>query len=200
MAECNKEVFERCRTVDLNNGLVYAARYNNVTVASLCLDNGADINFQDDIPLGFVVLINNIDVARLLFNRGVVTDGNRLVLNRFFRKAVSDGYIEIVEMFLEHGVDGKELIKDVDLFVLACSESNIGLVEWMIKNGVDVNAKGGDALKMTVLHGNSTKIVKMLLDAGVNVGLDVALKCAVEKNKNGIIKMLETAIKKMGGA
>jgi ankyrin repeat protein len=185
--------------IDLYNGLTYAAEEDNVTVAKLCLENGADIHADDDIVLYIAVKEGNINVTRFLLEKGAITDNNRVDCVRFLKKAVSEGFNEIADMLLEYGVDVEPLVKDTFWFQVACYEDKRNLVAWMIKYGVDINADNGEALKEAVRRG-AVKIVDMLLKAGANVDLEEALRRAVEnnekgKNRKGIIKLLEVKIK-----
>jgi len=123
--------------------LLLATSQNNIPIISILLDNGVDINIQDDdgdTPLQSALLYKHYDSADFLYSKGAIID------NRANNDGVTLLHVSVIAEFPD--------------FVQKC-----------INNDLDVNYSQKDGytpLHFAAMIGN-TSIVKILLDKGANV-------------------------------
>jgi hypothetical protein len=154
----------------LEDALFEAVRTDDMDAAAALLAAGADINAEGDFnltPMDIASARENSAMVRLLLEAGASWEIEA------FHKAIVDGDLETVEMFLDAGADLHERSGQWGfhalLFAAQYGHTEIG--ELLIERGADVymgDNYGDCALNVASWFGQ-LEFVTMLLDRGVNV-------------------------------
>ncbi len=173
----------------------------NKKMASILLDNGADVNspaLNGQIPLGLAACWRNVEIASMLLDRGA--DPNLpqkeedreyaplqlLLMGSPDETATAESQNTIVKLLLEKGADPKIILEDgCNLLHYALRNDEKGealeTVKTLIDAGVDIN--GGEEHGITPLMGailqhskitereSSPEIVELLLKKGARVNV-----------------------------
>lgn len=156
--------------IDPSPYLASAVRLNNLRIAELLLDYGADPNQfdQGESLLYLAVAAKNLPMVRLLLDHHADVDihnQNSLGLTPLI-EAVMVNNPAIVKLLLYHGADPNLVgSKGQVPLIMALYPNNLSIVYPLVEYGADLNAKdrqGRTALKVaSTLHGD--KYVKTLL-------------------------------------
>ena len=178
---------------------------SNVQFAQILLNNGADVNIQDDD--GNTVLIiackeNKTEIVQLLLkNKADVNiqddEGDTALII-----ACENGYKDIVQLLLENkDTDiNKQNIDGNTALIMACYNKDI--VQLLLENKADLNIQnetGNTALIYTCNNGYKD-IVKLLLENKADVTIqnilgNTALFYAFEKDHKEIVQLLVNSVK-----
>jgi ankyrin repeat protein len=155
---------------------LHAATYNGQTaVAEYLLSAGADINAPSSsgsTPLHGAAFYGHLETVRLLISRGA----NLNVANKAgfvpLLSAAAAGHIEIVQALIEVGADTSARTTDGQLnaFQLAAFNGHLGLAEYLITKGFDINQVSltCENFLHVAVNSDSIRIVKFGLDHGIN--------------------------------
>ena len=161
--------------------LLYDALDNKHTeVAKLLLTNGSKVNSEVGLhvntPLHFAVRNGDIEIVKMLLDRGADVDAINLYNVTPLHIAVESKKVEIVELLLNHGacVNARNCNSSTPL-LLAAKEDSEEIVKLLLKHGADVNSaytctssEGYTPLCLAVKGGHE-KVVQLLLECGANV-------------------------------
>lgn len=149
-----------------------AATRKNVEIVQLLIDSGADIQTKDNeghTPWHYAAkLHDNFEIAELLFQDGLCSNGLDLYGSTALHDAVEEDDIKTVEKLLLQGADVnlKDIFDDTPLFLSHSYE----MANLLLAHGADINAC--DEWEDTLLHHaveHSVESVKFLLEHGANV-------------------------------
>jgi len=149
----------------------------DLELIKLLLDNGADLenhNSAEKTPLFQTLWEGKIDIAKLLLKHGAKKDGKTDDMS-YLHWAASMGQREMVELFLEQGLDVNNKNDKYGFTPLHWASRNgkVEMVQFLILKGADINAKASDG--ETPLHFAAKKghknVVKKLLEANANVNV-----------------------------
>ena len=155
---------------------------DNVRVATLLLEDGANLNSQDvagATPLHLCGSADSVGVAKLLLDAGADTEmGIDLDHGPLYAGATplhvcgTSGSVRVAKLLLDANAD-KDAQDDIGLTVLhMCSLSgSVGVAELLIGAGADLEARD-EQHGMTALHlcccCNNARVAQLLLDAGAD--------------------------------
>jgi ankyrin repeat protein len=158
-----------------------AALGGHENLVAYLLDHGADINAKNNLgvtPLMLAEYRNHYDLARWLILHGadpnVQAPDESTVLSEAWKKKQWD----FVRFLFLHGVDPdapiKRMFREPRPLSAAASEGEYEMVEWLLRQHVDINAKndhwaGYSALHEAVRVGGKQNIVQLLLKHGADV-------------------------------
>mmetsp|Transcript_24250 Transcript_24250/g.29409 ORF Transcript_24250/g.29409 Transcript_24250/m.29409 type:complete len:457 (+) Transcript_24250:181-1551(+) len=154
-----------------------AAQCGHAKVVALMVDNGADVNIQDDdgkTPLFVACSFNNVDVVQILLKvPGINLELGNNEGSRPLQFAAEAGYIKVVRMLLDAGadIDAKGLNHQTALHeaVIGGHES---IVRMLLSKGCDVELRDYKhkytPLHRAIVHGHQI-ILKLLLGSGANM-------------------------------
>jgi len=186
--------------------LLVAVQNKYTEVAKLLLTNGSKVNSEVSLPantpLHFAVKNVDIEIVKMLLDRGADVDAINPSSVTPLHIAVGSKKVEIVELLLNHGacVNARDCNSSTPL-LLAAKDGSEEIVKLLLKHGADVNSaytctsiEGYTPLCLAV-RGGCEKVVKLLLECGANVhaqdkGGKIVLHFAVEKGDEKLVKLL----------
>jgi ankyrin repeat protein len=184
--------------------LVMAAMTNDIDLAELLLDAGADINTPDVLETA-ADDDSNYDILNFLIDEGadIKTFGEGAL-----RRAGFENNLAIIKLLLSSGADinypaapkgGQTLLQRAVL------NHNLKTIKYLIDQGADINAPashndGGTALQTAAIRG-TLEVAKMLLTLGADVNsapsrsggktaLEAAASCETPSNRAELFKFL----------
>ena len=153
--------------------------WNDASVISILLDNGVDINVQDDegdTPLQAALIYKYYDAADFLHSKGAIID-NRANNDGFtlLHASVNAEFSDFVQKCIDNGLDVNYSTKDgYAPLHFAAMIGNPTIFQMLVDNNADIN-KEAERYKETPLLiailNNSPSIVKILLDKSVSLRL-----------------------------
>lgn len=176
--------------------LQVACYRGNKSIVKLLLENGADINGQADAfntPLRIASRQGNETVMELLLKNGAdINAGGRY--NTTLQEAFEQNGDAVIRRLVE--MEAK-VNKSTDWLQSASFYGRYADVQWLLENGANANAQGGDldtALQAASLQGH-VAVVKLLLENGANVdaqggAYESALQAASFKGHEEIVRLL----------
>lgn len=160
-----------------NNTALHLAAYNdNVEMAELLLDAGADINILKGsfTPLGIAAYQNKQKILSFLIERGADVDKTYSSYTPLHRAVESDNF-EVVKMLVEGGADLNSLYSKETPLYRAIYHDRETIALYLIEQGADVNIRYSSsttALFWALYHGRSQRIIKALLQNGADLNED----------------------------
>jgi len=176
LAACGGEKRSAAEQAELDTALIAAAWKNDVVEARRLIDAGANVNAKDD----------SVQSAYLV--------------------TTSEGYLELLELTLEHGAD----VSSLDSFngtglIRAADRGHVEIVRRLLETDTEVdhvNNLGWTALLEAIILGDGgprhTEVVRLLVGAGADVNLadgdDITpLAHARDRGHEEIVAILEAA-------
>lgn len=169
---------------DSDNGtfLHIACANENYVVAEHLINLGADLNARDiigDTPLYDAIFTQNIELVKLLLDRGALVDPPYIDNDCFqyspLAQAANDGLREIVALLLERGANVKRRpVSKFDIcssLVCGAGSGNATIVEMLLNAGADVNERDftNQTPLMKACQSDRASIVRLLLARGADV-------------------------------
>ena len=184
---------------EVNKAMNVAAEYGQLDVLQYFLDTGwpADTDSDTQVmnPIFTASHRGNLDAVKLLVEGGATVanpeDNNGSVA---MQTALENGYPEIVIYLHEHGanIHGYMNITNYGSPLNdAIMYGQYEIVEYLLDNGVDINADYSTILKAS---GGSTRILKLLLDRGISlnsISKDDGASSLLNAVKNGTYQNVE---------
>ncbi|WP_342255471.1 ankyrin repeat domain-containing protein [Spiroplasma endosymbiont of Poecilobothrus nobilitatus] len=175
---------------------------NNLEITKLLIDNGADVNLQDEngtTPIYYAISTDNIEIVKLLIDNGAdVKNINKNGLTPLYYAIILDKK-EMVQFLINNGADVNLRDKNgLTPLHFAIDENNKEMVQFLINNGADVNIKitstGATILHYAIIK-NKKEMVKLLINNGadVNKGVDslIPLNYAIGEKKEMIQLLID---------
>ena len=173
--------------------LMKAAVNGDISMTKLLLEHGADINATDErgeTALLTATHLGYTDLSIYLVNRGA---NLKLASKKGYTPllvAADQGHFNLLKYFISKGGSVFDKTSDGFTSVMAAAKYFPEIMEFLIQQGVDPNAKttyGGTALMAAAKTGNP-KSVEILLKHGVQVGVKThkdnhAIKYVVESGR-----------------
>jgi ankyrin repeat protein len=189
--------------------LMAAINNNNDKIVKLLIELGAEIDPDNEgeyeTPLMLACDRNNFIIMWLLIMKGVdidvVANGQGNALNIAYN---ADNFA-CVDYLLSRGVNVNEQVYKIllehyeTILMLACAKKQELFVRKLLEHDVDMTLTNerGDSALVYAIYGNNPKIVKMLLDNGIDVNnvndthnTALHIVCNVDKPNKIIIKLL----------
>lgn len=149
------------------------ASQGNVAMCNYLLNEGAQLDSREansKTPLQLACEAGYYELVQLMLDQAKLNATNMTFLTAFFA-AVEHGHVRIVESFFSHGLKLRELRKDIHKpLTLAAKSGCLDMVELMIQEGCDINAKddsGWNALHFASYHGHY-QVIDRLFAGGVS--------------------------------
>ena len=153
---------------DINRDLLSACRENDVRLASVLIELGADIDKKDCqgiSALAVSVFENNIEMTKVLLDNNAnvnisVMDG----LTPLMLASANTEDIEMTKLLIENGANIDELDDDGNCALMYCfSEENKSFANLLIKNGanIDIADKNGNTPLMKAVQRGNIDFVKL---------------------------------------
>ncbi|KAJ5998507.1 hypothetical protein N7451_006317 [Penicillium sp. IBT 35674x] len=196
-------VYDRYIFLDVSvlTSLLVASYFGIPHVVQVLLDEGAEVNIQDQwslTALQAASLSGSQQVVLMLIDKGADINARFGFYDTALQAASARGHQQIVEMLLNRGADVNIQGGDYSTALQAASaEGHQQIVEMLLNRGADVNIQGGDystALQAASARGHQ-QIVEMLLNRGADVNIQggdysTALQAASARGHQQIVEML----------
>jgi ankyrin repeat protein len=175
-----------------NTPLMYAGAYGTLDGMKLLVEQGADVNAQNDIGATALMLsISDASKASFLISKGAeVNTKSKTGRTALLIAAMTDGTADTIKLLLSKGADPKAVdSQGLNMLMSAASSGNTPAVKLALEKQVPVNAKtmeGNTALMAAAADGN-LEAVKLLIKAGADVNAvsgDPSFKL-----KNGVVNL-----------
>lgn len=163
--------------------LFWATRCNNVEVAKVLVDGGANVNQEAEVlsrelyssrtatPLFWAAKYNSAEVAKILIDGGAVVDDYDRNCRTPLFWALESGNAEVANVIFDAGAD----VECADVFgqtylSWAIEENNAAAVRMLIDRGANVNKVDGSGRTPLLLSasGNQREMVLLLLNHGAS--------------------------------
>ena len=92
------------------NLLINACETGSANLVSLLIENDADVNTQNGMPLVKAGIAGHIDIVKILLSNGANTNGFDYILHRL-SKSEHKKYYDTIDLLVDEGVDVKVLAK-----------------------------------------------------------------------------------------
>ncbi|GEM_PF-3859994 len=152
---------------EMSNKLVEAAKIGNVAEISVCLQKGAEVDFNEGEPLYASAWRGRIDVVRLLLRHGANPNAGD---DRAARQAAACRQRKVVELLVSHGAAAEamtilERAEHRRAFSDCIRQNDLEEVKRLISQGWDFDTLADPLLHLASLV-NSVAIVNEILDSG----------------------------------
>ncbi|KAJ7595588.1 ankyrin repeat-containing protein [Mycena floridula] len=141
--------------------LAAAAAEGKIELVKYLLNHGADPNAHDDI-LNYAIH-GGLEIVKMLIDKGanLQVQGEDALYN-----AVTNRKLDIVKLLIEKGVS----LKKGQILHTACHWGSLEVVQFLVENGVDINAldRWGTAL-WAAIDRNKKEVVEFLIQSGADV-------------------------------
>jgi ankyrin repeat protein len=178
--------------------------HQKLTMVSMLLEAGADINARDDedyTALDLAARDGNEALVKLLLDAGANIDTPRNRDPSMLTLAAYSGKEAVVQMLMDAGADVNMQDEDGDSALIAAAEGgHAEIVRILLDAGADINLRNTTsetALFRAVMSG-CEDVVRFLLDAGADVNVrtafgSTALSIAADHDKKEIVRHLLAA-------
>jgi len=165
--------------------LVEAAKGGDAEYVRQLLDDGADVNFSDNVstPLNSAAENGHLDVVELLLVRGANIEGRDSTGFTPLINAAQGEKTDLVKRLLAAGADinAKAFSSGSNALHYCVDDGNVELVQVLIDAGIDVNLKN-ESFRYTPLHvavenayrighSNTPAILELLVKAGADISV-----------------------------
>ena len=187
--------------LELDRGLIQAARRADLKGLKSCLANGADPNAQpgpDGSALHASAALGHSKVVLLLLENGAACNARGPREVTALQLASAEGHHDVVKILLKAGADINTLSSSHGTALIAATfRGHLDVVRCLLKHRADVNIKAGqygNALQTAVVIGRLA-IARVLLDGGASVrarGKDdcTALQAACKAGHAKVVRLL----------
>ncbi|MFV0948803.1 ankyrin repeat domain-containing protein, partial [Wolbachia endosymbiont of Nasonia giraulti] len=163
--------------------LHYSIQSGNTEVAKYLIDNGANLNIQDNpyrqtakyayskTPLHYAIESGNTEIVKYLIDRGANPNIQDAYSETPLYSAIYSGNTEIVKYLLDHNADPNSKGFYTFPLLAAIKLGHAEIVKSLVEHGADLGIKNTSA--QTLLHYaielKHTEIAKYLIDRGIDV-------------------------------
>jgi ankyrin repeat protein len=181
-----------------NRNILLAIRNNNLGMAKLLIENGADVNKENkskETPITEAATLNKFHMVKLLIDaKADVNKQDKSALTLAARK----GYFEIAKLLIENGADiNKRNECGITPIMEAARHGHINIVDLLLTRGAYTKVGIQHTALECAAIGNHLEIIKLLILSGVGVdeehkdGVTIAMKAASEGNLELMQLLLE---------
>lgn len=149
--------------------LILACKNNQLDVASLLLEKGADMNIKDwdlESPLHYAVRNHNLELVKLLIKNKINLESTNKIKEAPLHLACTLNDKAIVSLLLENGakIDEVNINGDTPL-ILACENASLEVIDLLLGRKVNLEAQNSDgnaALHVACMKNESGVVEKLL--------------------------------------
>ncbi|WP_338966784.1 ankyrin repeat domain-containing protein [Spiroplasma endosymbiont of Lonchoptera lutea] len=181
--------------------LQYAIFHGNLDIVKLLLENGANINLQNNNGNNALITAvenGHTDIVKLLLKNGAdINHQNKFGITPLIT-AATYGELDIMKLLLEKGANINHQNKfGITPLITAASHDKLEIVKLLLENGATINLtdKNGNTALITAATYGKLDIVKLLLEKGAAINLtdengNTALITAATYDYEKIVKLL----------
>ena len=173
--------------------LLYASKSGDYNLSKYLIENGANINFQDEegiSALTYAAINNKYKCVELLLDHDA--DINYDMFSSTITYICELGFIECLKVFLNYeGIDMECLdYENTSALHLAAGRGHIECVKLLLNNGFNVNCKtiyNSTPIDYAIYRGND-QIFKLLLNFGAEIPINLIKEPIVKEYINNKLK------------
>lgn len=139
--------------------ILKAIHWNKIDIVQYLLKQIKNINYNNGAFLEKAASTNRFEIVKLLLEKGANLSYPALY------QAAGRGYINIVQLFIDHGID--ITAENNKALRTAVVNNKLNSVKLLLENGADIHVNNERCLKESVERGY-TEIVKLLLSYGAD--------------------------------
>ncbi len=138
--------------------LLWAIQKNNYDLMLFLIDHGADIHYEQDLPLGFAARSGNKKMVTYLVQHGAIVTSQE---NYALGQAVAKNHLDIVQYLVEQGAD----INDHNHYAIRTASINgfFDIVKFLMERGANFRSDDDKILKKIIADGQETIVLHYLL-------------------------------------
>lgn len=158
--------------MNINTSLVDACDYGDLKKIKILINQGANVNYDDNISLAAAIEGNHLNVIKYLLKIIQKTNSKtkyNLILNRALSIASGEGHLRIVKFLIEKcKVNGKKYgnifnQESLNALTSAVMEGHLKIVKYLVEKAkFDISFNDNITLKMATLN-KKFDIVKYLI-------------------------------------
>ena len=169
----------------ITNFLYLAVVYGNPEIVKLLVENGANINFEEEGgALHVAAKCGHLEIVRMLIETYGVSILSEYAEQLPLHKAVAANHLKVIEYLLNlapdtinHGEQTPLIVAFGNLFDI----DNQGVIQLLLSHGADPNKNGADLLQLAVSLGNANGLALIFNHPGFNHDL---INSIVDGNDN----------------
>ena len=185
--------------------LDFAIKNNKKELASILMNNGADINHDRAgiVPLIEAITENNKELVSFLIEKGADINHVTSLGVTPLLVAINEKNEEIVSLLIESGADvNVPVLNDISVLQQAICDRNKNIVSILLDAGADVN-KNSDKIETSLIdavdkENYDPEIVSLLIERGADVNLESAfhghtplISAVSQNNKDAVLLLLK---------
>jgi ankyrin repeat protein len=162
--------------VEGSTALHLAVRLNNLAIAKMLINSGADVHAPDRYgvkPLSLAALNGNAEMVEALLKAGADPAASFRSGETPLMTAARIGAIDAVRILMAHGADvnAREASRAQTSLMWAAAEGHASVIETLVKGGADIHARssGGFTALLFAVREGRTNAVQALLQLGADV-------------------------------
>ena len=173
----NKEAFQK--QTNLNLEFIYSIKNNNLEEATKFLEEGAQINAEDDYKRTVLIhasINNNLNIVEYLISLpDIIIDKEDYSGKTAFEYASLNNKIEMLKLLINAGADVNTDSDGGNTLVRAVENDKMEAVKLLISAGSDLNSRNAYGLTpvMIVVEKNNIETLQLLLENGSDVNARV---------------------------
>jgi ankyrin repeat protein len=148
------------------------------------LNNPDKANDYIGIVLHPIIGNGRTDFIKMLLDNFITISFNNYIIVKI---CVTTNYVEIMQMLIDYGAK-----IDSELLMPACNSQSHAMVEFLLKLGLDPNVENGYPLKKLIKNPVNLHTINMLIDHGANVMINSEdlIKLAIKIKNPLVLKIL----------
>ena len=185
--------------------LDFAVKNNKKELASILMNNGADINHDRAgiVPLIEAITENNKELVSFLIEKGADINHVTSLGVTPLLVAINEKNEEVVSLLVESGADvNVPVLNDISVLQQAICDRNKNIVSILLDAGADVN-KNSDKIETSLIdavdkENYDPEIVSLLIERGADVNLESAfhghtplISAVSQNNKDAVLLLLK---------
>jgi ankyrin repeat protein len=187
----NNEIFTKFTykpkwTYDKRELFVHYVTKGNLPVVNYLLDNGVNINYDNNQAIMLSILNGHLEITKFLFEK----NANLVIYDYVFGHCAENGHLDVVKYLLEEkGMDPNA--NNDYAFVYSAQNGHFEIVKYLFEKNTNINLNINIAFGYSAKNGH-IQIVKFLLENGADIHDDneYALRCSVENQHIATVKYL----------
>ena len=178
------KIINSSKDISLDKYLIFFSKNDHLEVVKHLVQNGADVNSQNNKALIYTAGNGNLEIVKYLVQNGAdVTAKN----NKPLIAASENGHLEVLKYLVQNGADLTD--RDNEALIYSSLNGHLEIVKYLVQNGADVKAKDNWSLIFASSNGY-LEIVKYLIENGADI-ITQHNKPLIRASENGYLEIVK---------